>query len=772
MENNNGDEVEDFTVQRRKTINKLTDFVKTQKELIDQEIEKSKNIVPIDPNKNKKLNEEIRNSIIEQNLGETKEINLQLENFLNHFIEKHKTNNYEKIPDYLDKKEDSSQLIKSCNKSITEHIIDFPLIIVENKFYDSFSIFLEDYIKYNEYKVIYILKEKLLIKMDTIKNYDIFHKNKQNEEINQIFIAETISTSMVDLYNDGQLKDIEKSLKIMSNKFKNNMIKEIEKWVGTIFNILSDFIIFKLKENPLYYCCDECKKPIIFKEESIDNIINNNVVDNNSSNDIINNNTINVNNNINENNDKKEKIKKLIQKKKEKDKQMIKNIINDKNEKMEYKKLFNVANNIISLIDFSKFNNQNPMHNIANPPPKNTPTGNEQYNNVLYYTENKYADIELFEREVSGAFILVTEQKSLEYVMKCLKKGNNNELNKFILLISGQCCEKILKLLNEKNYLNDFMSCIIYTNNDKYNNLMNNYNIIKGIFKKKKEIIKYFNNNANQKTPYFTYKVINLKKYFDYYIEFHKRISKFYGKLSQNLFDSKINMLKQYIDPENNGNKANLLEALNVFQNGINGKIEIIQGYTGDSFYSDFNKWLYSLDSLAIDKTGYFLSGLSYSLNLYGEQENKNVNKEIILYRGVSLTYIDILPYKNNIGNIITFPSFISSSTELSTAESFAQMNLEDNKFRVIYTIKYKHKNNWLPNAVNVADISLYQGEEERLFQSYSFFKIKNVKINIENKSADIELDTVGKTCILEEEFNKGKKIRYNYKVDALEAYI
>ena len=436
---------------------------------------------------------------------------------------------------------------------------------------------------------------------------------------------------------------------------------------------------------------------------------------------------------------------------------------------MEFKNLFNVANNIIDLIDFSKFNKQNSINNIANPPKKKTPSGNEGFNNVLYYTENKYADYEIFEREVTGAFILVTEQKSLEYVMKCLKNGNNNDLNKFILLLSGQCCEKILKILNDNNYLNDFNSCIIFTKNDKYNNLMNKYNKIKGIFKTKKEINKFFNDNSNQESPYLSYKVINFKKYFDYYFEFHKTISSFYGQLSQNLYESQINILKQYLDPKNEGNASYLINAMNVFQNGTAGKIQIIKGYTGSSFYSDFNKWLYSLDSLAIEKTGYFLSGLSYSLNLYGEEAKTNVKDEITLYRGMSLTYIDILPYKNNIGNIITFPNFISSSTNLSTAQGFARSY--DNKFKVIFTIKYRYKNNWVPNAIYVDDISLCRGEEERLFQCYSFFKIKSVKINIDNKSADIELETIGKACILEEELNKGKKIRYNYKEDILEAY-
>ena len=46
-----------------------------------------------------------------------------------------------------------------------------------------------------------------------------------------------------------------------------------------------------------------------------------------------------------------------------------------------------------------------------------------------------------------------------------------------------------------------------------------------------------------------------------------------------------------------------------------------------------------------------------------------------------------------------------------------------------------------------------------------------NVKINIDNKTADIELKTIGRTSILEEEIKNNKKIRYNYKEEALEAY-
>ena len=89
----------------------------------------------------------------------------------------------------------------------------------------------------------------------------------------------------------------------------------------------------------------------------------------------------------------------------------------------------------------------------------------------------------------------------------------------------------------------------------------------------------------------------------------------------------------------------------------------------------------------------------------------------------------------------------------------------------MIMTIKYKYKNNWIPSAVVVKDLSLFPGEEERLFQSYSFFKIKKVNIELKNKSADIEMETIGKKSILEEEYQQNKKLRYNYNEGAIESY-
>ena len=408
-------------------------------------------------------------------------------------------------------------------------------------------------------------------------------------------------------------------------------------------------------------------------------------------------------------------------------------------------------------------------------PPKNTKniTGNlNDEKNILYYDENKFADCELFEREISGCFLFVSDIKSLQLVMDYLKAKNCQK--KFILLIAGQFCENILDYLNNKNLLNLFYSCCIYTQNQKYYYLQNKYNIIKGFFKTKKEINNYIINLPNLGI-FSSIKLLNFKKYSDRYFNFHKIISSQYGTLTGNMYNNAVGILNDYLTSINCSNKSTLMNALKVFGKGEANSQLIIKGYTGNDYYRDFNRWLYEYDSLAYQKTSFFLSGLIYSLNLYGKQENTWENKECILYRGMQLSYIDLLPYEKNLGNIISFPNFTSSSSDISVAKNFSNRNSSvesrknSNLFSVILTIKNKYKPGWIPIATNVKKISDYPSEEERIFQPFTFYKVNKVDINTDNYIADIDLETIGRKSILEEELKKDKKIRYNLNEGIME---
>ena len=63
---------------------------------------------------------------------------------------------------------------------------------------------------------------------------------------------------------------------------------------------------------------------------------------------------------------------------------------------------------------------------------------------------------------------------------------------------------------------------------------------------------------------------------------------------------------------------------------------------------------------------------------------------------------------------------------------------------------------------LDISERSIYPGEREYLFLPFSFFRVKDVKINTNDYIADIYLETVGKKQILENEIKLGKEIEFN----------
>ena len=57
----------------------------------------------------------------------------------------------------------------------------------------------------------------------------------------------------------------------------------------------------------------------------------------------------------------------------------------------------------------------------------------------------------------------------------------------------------------------------------------------------------------------------------------------------------------------------------------------------------------------------------------------------------------------------------------------------------MIFYINFDLKSNWIPNGIDVQDISCY-GEEEILFQPFTFFKITKVDINFDKNTFKISI--------------------------------
>ena len=139
------------------------------------------------------------------------------------------------------------------------------------------------------------------------------------------------------------------------------------------------------------------------------------------------------------------------------------------------------------------------------------------------------------------------------------------------------------------------------------------------------------------------------------------------------------------------------------------------------------------------------------------------------------MPYSSLLSYERAIGKIILFSSFTSTSEKIKIAEKFSsrkdskELYKTNLKFSVIFYINNILRKNMISNGINIQGESKYNKEMEILYQPFSFYYVNNVVINLKNYTADIYLETIEKTCILEEEIQKGKEIIYNEKENILE---
>ena len=409
-----------------------------------------------------------------------------------------------------------------------------------------------------------------------------------------------------------------------------------------------------------------------------------------------------------------------------------------------------------------------------------------KFNNIVYYDENidNYedeinSDADLFEDNTLGTFLLCTNLDSLNLVMMEIDKEtrDDNQL-KFNLIVTGSKCEKVMNYLNENNYGNVFEhACIYCMNIEKYSPLKNKYKKIYDIYNSPGEVVDYIKKFSSEDIkPFRTTKLVRLEEYEIYYYYWHKIISIFYGDLSKETFVEYIGKMKNLIDEEEKTNtlknmdKEDLLQGFKEFDLDEDLKEldkRIIKGYTGNSYYGDINKWLMNFSISSFQEVAYFTARLMLSLNNYASKQNKYFCENRELYRGASIPFTSLLAYQRAKGKIIILSAFTSSSELLDLAKGWSNRDIPKEKydgiFSVIFYIKNVWNKNWISNGIDINDISQYKDvEKEVLFQPFTFCLVKDVKFDLKKFTADIYLETVGKTEILEDDIKKGKKITYD----------
>ena len=280
--------------------------------------------------------------------------------------------------------------------------------------------------------------------------------------------------------------------------------------------------------------------------------------------------------------------------------------------------------------------------------------------------------------------------------------------------------------------------------------------------------------------PFRTTKLVTFDEYKIYYYYWHKIVSLFYGDLTKERFNDYMNKMKTYV---NNAEKTETFKfgkeaLLNGFQEfDIDKDLEeldkrIIKGYTGNTYYGDINKWLMNFSLSSFQEVAYFTARLMFSLNNYGQKE-KYFCENKKLYRGTRIPFSSLLAYKRAKGKIIILSAFTSSSEDEGFASSWAgrgtQKNNYNGLFSVVFIIKNIWKKEWISNGINLQEVTHYENEKEILFEPFTFCHVEDVVFDVKNYTADIYLETIGKTEILENAIKNKKKIEYNEELNIME---
>ena len=475
----------------------------------------------------------------------------------------------------------------------------------------------------------------------------------------------------------------------------------------------------------------------------------------------------------------------------------------------------NDANNYLESKFMSKIMNIIEAENF--PDIMNIPNGlidpkkNEKikFNNIIYYNEDSEfinyvnKDSDIFEKNTSGAFISCNNLESMKIIREeILKKLKNDKRLIFNLITSGQCCDKIIKFINEnKDFENCIKNiCVFCCRIKSYRYLKDKYpKIHNDIYSLRKDVINNFINKYSNESikPFPLTKLITYEEYKNKYKDRHLKISEFYGNINKDICQKYFIELgklidEEFIDDKFSIKKNELIKGFTYFDlnkiiNNENNELDnnydlelldrlLIKQYTKNTFFKDLNKWLMNSNINYYETIAYFTSRLMYSLNSYALKNDKFfINDGVTLYRGIQIPYSSLLPYERAKGKIIILSGFTSTSEKLEKAEFFAgrknPSNIYNKKllFSVIFYIHNSWKENLVSNGINIQDLAFYKNEKEILFQPFSFYHVLDAEIDNKQYTANIVLEIIPKTQILEEEMKKGKTIIYNKDKNIIE---
>ena len=391
--------------------------------------------------------------------------------------------------------------------------------------------------------------------------------------------------------------------------------------------------------------------------------------------------------------------------------------------------------------------------------------------------------------EIKGTFIGSHSFETLTYVIEELR--SYHMYASFTLIVSGSAAKKVMKVLHDDSFIDKVI--IFCMNIQKYLHLMLKYKKIRGVVNTAYSVLHLLDENRYgfPLFPMFplgipqifkTAPLITYDDYTKYYYRYHKLIANYFKSHYSNMYVYNMelqlfNNLVRFSDKIPQSIKSEII--LNA------GSANLINAYTGEThFCYVMNMWLRECDPYIYKQIKCVVGTLAYSLNEYISKNPFKILKSTTLYRNLSLRSIDISSYKAYEGDLICFPSFTSTSIKKDCGSfpslkaklinSYLRPEKKINKVtdhQVHMVINYDHKYGNIPLATDISKLSRHPSESEYVFPPFSFFRITSVEISEGTKEDPhiIELEAIGKKCLIEPLLREGKTMVYNAKKNAME---
>ena len=381
--------------------------------------------------------------------------------------------------------------------------------------------------------------------------------------------------------------------------------------------------------------------------------------------------------------------------------------------------------------------------------------------------------------QVSGVFLCVKFVNILKNLLDEIKSLDTS----FILISTGSSFEKI-------EYFCYGLNCIKYIILFCFE--VNKYKLKYGLKKKVKlvsgsidEINKYLEKKSGHLQDYDKNlkdlkdltdhtPIISLYEYEKYYYIYHKILAFFFKEdfsilsFSEGYKEKIFNFVDENTNYEDK-QKQELKDIINKIKKSNNFLKASLNFYTKETEYVYlFNLVMRKIEE-GLERLSFLIGPMYYSMVRYLKEENPSLalNKDITLFRKISIKEYELNLYEMYQNEIICFPSFTSTSItkNFSTTANALQVNNVDQKekINILMVLHYKYQYNNIYQGMFLNKyFSVNSHEQEVLLFPFTFIKVNSLeRANDEDDYIDyiLDCDILNRDCILEFELKKGKKI-------------